>query len=136
MGMLLCNCTQNPKKASKKQKNVEQIVKETYEFLEADNYDELRFRFFPKGFFYFNLPLNNVGLTIFLLAVIEERKSLVEMLLSDKERRKGLVMQRDIYKNNALHLAAYGRDKELARMLIEAGVDADAANNVVLRTYR
>lgn len=59
---------------------------------------------------------------------------MVEVLLSDGERRKGLVMQRDIYRNNALHLAAYGRDKDLVKMLVEAGVDPNANNNVVCET--
>lgn len=144
--MYLCNCTANSKRKTKKTTNVlsngkyqvDAIVRETYELLDIDNYDEIRFKYFPRGLSYFNLPLNNVritknsqnGFTLFLLAVFEERINLIELLLSEEERKKGMVMHRDIYGNNALHIAAYGKNKELVKLLIDSGVDTNATNKV------
>jgi len=62
---------------------------------------------------------------------MEGKNSLVELLLSDEERRKGLIIHRDTYGNNALHLAAYVKDKKLAKILITSGVDINATNNVI-----
>ena len=55
---------------------------------------------------------------------------LVKMILDYQTTKTDVLNQKDIYGNTALHLAMYGNNKELIKILIDAGANIDAKNQV------
>jgi len=76
------------------------------------------------------------GFTIFLLATIEQRTDLVQMILANEIRCKEVIKQKDNYGNSALHLAMYCTDKRLIEMLLNYGINPQEKNNVNIFIYK
>eukprot|EP00826_Nyctotherus_ovalis_P050443 TRINITY_DN617_c0_g1_i12.p1 TRINITY_DN617_c0_g1~~TRINITY_DN617_c0_g1_i12.p1 ORF type:complete len:218 (-),score=44.31 TRINITY_DN617_c0_g1_i12:185-838(-) len=104
------------------------IVVNTIQFMEENNYDAIRRAYFKYGEDFFNLPLNNSGFTVLLLAALEHRTELVKMILKSQSCPAELLKQTDKFQNTALHLAMYGSSTELIQLLLDAGVDAEVRN--------
>ena len=71
-------------------------------------------------------------MTIFLLAVYENRLELIEKILSSIMDKKALLAQKDLYGNNAVHLSVMANAPEIFSLLIKEGMQKDSKNNVIL----
>lgn len=69
-------------------------------------------------------------MTIFLLAICENRLELVQMILKSVMDKRKLLSQKDIYGNGIIHLAVLGNSTEILALLLAEGVQRDLKNNV------
>eukprot|EP00826_Nyctotherus_ovalis_P002087 TRINITY_DN10395_c0_g1_i4.p2 TRINITY_DN10395_c0_g1~~TRINITY_DN10395_c0_g1_i4.p2 ORF type:complete len:106 (-),score=27.50 TRINITY_DN10395_c0_g1_i4:532-849(-) len=98
--------------------------------LDINDYRGIRESYFKQGRSYLSLTLNNSGFTLLLLAAVEQRTELVKLILQCKGLFPEVLAQRDKFGNTALHLAMYGDDLELIRILLDADANIEAKNNV------
>ena len=111
--------------------------------LDHNKYDYIRDTYFTGSDSYFYIEMDNVFLhlvprhntiqckfTIFLLAVYEKRVELVEMILNAAMNKKAVLHQRDLYGNQATHIAVLQNYPEVLTALLKNGASKDATNNV------
>ena len=71
----------------------------------------------PKDYKLIKITLSNI-LTVF------------EILFNNDDRKKTLLLQKDKYGNNGLHLAIYDKSEEDIKLLIDSGIDINTKNDV------
>ena len=68
-------------------------------------------------------------MTIFLLAVFEARIELAQRILNYKLDKK-ILSQRDLFGNNALHLAVMSNSLDMVSFILNENLSLDSKNSV------
>ena len=69
-------------------------------------------------------------MTIFLIAIFENRLDLSKMIVDSAIDKRKLLSQRDIYGNTPIHLAVLANSMEILTYLQSLGMQLDLKNNV------
>ncbi len=99
---------------------------------EQDAYDEIITRYVRKDHHFLTLKLNNAHFTLLLLAVMEKRMPLIQKIFENSMAPTKLLSQKDVYGNNALHLAALCQATDVVKFLLDRGANPILSNDVWL----